>query len=334
MGAFQQMLWLGVLAAGVWAAAGCARPATGVDIVKEAKKPELYRMTNGEVELMVNAALGRIVRYGPVGGANMLWDDPKAPEAGSPFKGWINWGGDKVWVWPEADWGTWRGSAEGPPPGDPASGRYEVEVGERKLVMKSPVIAAYGMRVVREISLEATGTKVSMVNRLEKVAAGWQSLPVGVWTVTQTPAPKEVLAHLASGAKGPGYEAFKPNPWTEVSVKGSVVTMKRPASPWVKMGLNADALAVPEGDWLFIVSTLGTEKGGGKYEAFQRAQVFSDPDDSPFRPKGVGAYVEMEMTSPVKLLGLGESVELHVTWELRNLGKGGAGAEQIMAGLK
>jgi len=110
--------------------------------------------------------------------------------------------------------------------------------------------------------------------------------------------------------------------------------MKRPAAPWVKMGLEADALAVPVGDRLFIVSAPGAEKEGGKYEAFKRAQVFSDPDASSFRPKGVGAYVEMEMTSPVKTLAIGESVTLRVNWELQALGKDGSGAEEIMAGLK
>ncbi len=282
----------------------------------------LHRLHNDQFELIVAPALGRIVRYGPISGPNVLWENPRAATTPSVFPGWINWGGDKIWIWPEADWAAWLGANV--PPGDPAPTPHEVRSDGRSLTLTSPVITAYGIRIVRRITLAESGSQVTLVNRMEKVAEGTQSLPVGVWIVTQIPAASPVLARLTPDASSPAFASFANGLWQDVQVKGNIATLTRAANPWAKVGLDADVLTVAVGEHVFIAHTLGNANAPGPFEPCRRAQVFSEPDESPFRPADLPAYIEFEFTSPVKRLAIGESVSLVVNWELRRLRKGDA----------
>ena len=57
-------------------------------------------MDNGAVELTVSGPLGRIMRFGPSGGENLMWvNEAAVPADGQPAKpGYVHRGGDKVWV--------------------------------------------------------------------------------------------------------------------------------------------------------------------------------------------------------------------------------------------
>ncbi len=290
----------------------------------------LERLSNDQFDLEIAPTLGRVMRYGPINGPSVLWGNPQAPTTPTVFEGWINWGGDKIWIWPEGDWEKWGKKT---PPGDPSPQPYETRIVKRTLTMTSPVIPNYGVRIVREITLADSGSQVTLVNRLEQVARGTQTLPVGVWMVTQIPVGSAVLARLVPDAKSPGYESFQEGNWRDVQVKGNIATLTRQNTPWAKVGLDADVLAVALGDYLLIAHTRNKANAPGPFEPFHRAQVFSDPDDSPFRPKDLPAYIEFEFTSPVKRLAIGESVALTVTWELRRLRKGDLSPAQIVASL-
>jgi hypothetical protein len=201
--------------------------------------------------------------------------------------------------------------------------------------MISPVVPAYGVRIVREISLSATGSGVTLVNRLEKVAdvrsSSGKPLPLSVWTVTQIPAARQILARLLPNAPPPRYEPFQKSPWPGVQVVNDIALLNRPAAPWVKVGLEADALAVLVGEWLLVIRAPANKNAAEGYEPLRRAQVFSDPDHSPFRSERVQPYIEFEFTSPLKHLPVGESVSLTVTWELHRLARDGSGAAEILA---
>ena len=63
--------------------------------------PSSYRVTNGEVELVVTGDVGpRIIRYGFVGGRNLFKEFPG--ELGKSGEStWRNRGGHRLWVGPE-----------------------------------------------------------------------------------------------------------------------------------------------------------------------------------------------------------------------------------------
>src|SRR5438105_716976 len=41
--------------------------------------PGCFRLTNGTVDVVVVPQIGRVMRYGPVGGPNLLWENPALP---------------------------------------------------------------------------------------------------------------------------------------------------------------------------------------------------------------------------------------------------------------
>src|SRR5262245_9959440 len=59
-----------------------------------------YQLSNGTVEVVFVPQIGRIMRYGFVGGPNALWVNPtlqgKTTDFSQPIKDWNNYGGDKV----------------------------------------------------------------------------------------------------------------------------------------------------------------------------------------------------------------------------------------------
>jgi hypothetical protein len=274
------------------------------------------RIANDSFEVVFDPICARITRYGAINGVNMLWINEKARICATPFEGWLNWGGDKVWLWPEADW-TVQNSAPKTPPGDPPREAYGVKVEGRRMRAESPVIGGYGVKIVREIELAERGSKVTLVNRVEQVLPG-KGRPVGAWVVTQIPAPEVIYGKLVEGVKGKSVEGFAESPWQDVTVEGRQVTLRRPARPWMKVGLEADVLVAPIAGKMLVAKVVGC--GAGEYEACRRAQVFSDPDDSPFRLPGIGAYIELEFTSPVKRLAVGEEVSVTLEWEVVEFG--------------
>src|SRR5687768_8676248 len=143
-----------------------------------------YRMTNGTVDVVVVPAVARIMRYGFVGGPNLLWENEKA--LGKPAKpgDWPNFGGDKAWPWPQDDWPKRTGGSGWPPP--PATDQVAHIarlVGRDTVRLTSPVVAGYGIRIVRDITLNPTGTQVRIRTRFDKVrgSGGSSALPMGVW---------------------------------------------------------------------------------------------------------------------------------------------------------
>ena len=63
---------------------------------------DCIRLTNGTVEALVTRSVGpRIIRYGLVGGENILCEIP-GHQGGSGEKEWMNRGGHRLWLAPEA----------------------------------------------------------------------------------------------------------------------------------------------------------------------------------------------------------------------------------------
>lgn len=63
---------------------------------------DCIRLTNGTVEALVTRSVGpRVIRYGFVGGENLLCEIP-GHQGGSGEKEWMNRGGHRLWIAPEA----------------------------------------------------------------------------------------------------------------------------------------------------------------------------------------------------------------------------------------
>lgn len=284
-----------------------------------------YRLSNGVVELIIAPSIARIVHYGFVGEPNTLWVNPATE--GVPVKPgeWPNHGGDKAWVWPQDEW-EMRVGRGWPPPSATDQVPHQAEViANNTIRLTSPLVAGYGVRIVREIRLEPSGTRVHMLTRLEKMRDG-ADFPVAAWVVAQLPVPNLLLVRLHPGSTlSNGYKLFSPDPWKAVRrLETDILLPERRADLAVKLGCDADILAWFKPPYLVVhrspIENLSDFKPG------DHAQIFSNSDALP--------YIELEFASPLRVLRKGESVSLEVMWELYHIPPEKQSPEELAAFLR
>ena len=163
--------------------------------------PNCYRISNGEVELIVTSDIGpRIMRYGFVGGQNLFWVQAEgAGKSGEPA--WVMRGGHRVWVGPEDIRYTY-------PPDNSAA---KIEVRGDVLVATQAVERETGIEKQLEIHLATSGTAVTVIHRLRNTAN--MPLEYAAWA----------LSMMAPG--GHGVTGFPP--------RGTHPEMLQPTNPLV-----------------------------------------------------------------------------------------------------
>ena len=115
-----------------------------------------YRVTNGEVELVVTSDVGpRIIRFGFVGGQNLFKEFPdqlgKTGEAQFQLRG-----GHRVWKAPEDPVATWA----------PDNVPVQVEITPDGLVAREPVEPLTKLQKEIAIHLAPSGTQVTVIHRI------------------------------------------------------------------------------------------------------------------------------------------------------------------------
>src|ERR1700691_4057893 len=115
-----------------------------------------YRVSNGEVELIVTADVGpRIIRYGFVGGQNLFKEFADQLGKSGEEKFQLR-GGDRVWKAPEDPIATWA----------PDNVPVEIRITPAGLVAREPVEPLTGLQKEIEISIAASGTAVTVSHRI------------------------------------------------------------------------------------------------------------------------------------------------------------------------
>ncbi len=283
--------------------------------------PDAIRLSNGTVNLVVVPSIGgRIMRYGYVGGTNLLWNNPKISELPTTRPAYFNYGGDKAWPWPQDEWPRLIGRMYPPPPEADQAVYKSRLIGSHGVRVESPPIASHGARIVREIMLDPVGTRVTIVTRLELASGDRPPPSTAAWSVTQIPGNAKLFARmLPGGATKPMAPAATPPSATTRPVRDRILTIHPPVPRPAKLGLDADVLAAAIGNVLYIqrspTAAAANEPG---YRATERAQIFCQKASGGSTPQ----YLELEFTSPRRDLAAGEVPELRLTWELRDEPKG------------
>ncbi|MFN7919645.1 MAG: hypothetical protein U0Q16_06085 [Bryobacteraceae bacterium] len=131
-----------------------------------------FRVTNGEVELIVTADVGpRIMRFGYVGGQNLFKEF--AEQMGkSGEKEFQLRGGHRVWKAPEDPVATWA----------PDNAPVEVTVTPTGLVAREPVEPLTSLQKEIAVEMAATGTAVKVTHRIHN--KGLFPLEFAPWALT------------------------------------------------------------------------------------------------------------------------------------------------------
>lgn len=264
-----------------------------------------YLLTNGLVEVVVVPAVGRVMKYSFVGGKNVLFEKTEfSGKVRQTKDDYLGFGGDKVWPAPQSLWNGWP--PETAYDGTPA--KAELLPNGVKLTFEAS--AETKCKIEREIRLDPKGTAVTFKNRL--INAGSATVERAVWQVTQLADPLEMQLPIERSSTQPlGYYLYEAESllpryhW----VDDRILKIKRNTLAAHKFGSTASP-SVITALWGDVVFTMSGKR--------QRRLPYPDKNSmlQVYTNANPDAYVELEVTSPLKMLKPGESVEAEVRWEL------------------
>jgi hypothetical protein len=118
--------------------------------------PNCYRISNGEVELIVTGDVGpRIIRFAFVGGQNLFKEFPEQLGKSGEEKFQLR-GGDRVWKAPEDPIATWT----------PDNVALEIQVTPSGLVAREPIEPLTKLQKEIEVNLSSSGSNVRVSHRI------------------------------------------------------------------------------------------------------------------------------------------------------------------------
>jgi len=134
--------------------------------------PNCYRVSNGEIELVVTGDVGpRIIRFGFVGGQNLFKEYTEQLGHTGEAKFQLR-GGDRVWKAPEDPVATWA----------PDNVPVEIHVTPSGLIAKAPVEPLTNLQKEIEVSMAASGTSVKVTHRMTNHS--YFTLQFAPWALT------------------------------------------------------------------------------------------------------------------------------------------------------
>jgi hypothetical protein len=134
--------------------------------------PHCRRLSNGTVDVVVTTDVGpRVVRYGFVGGDNMLCE-VRDEDGLTGDDTWHTFGGHRLWHSPEANPRTYQ----------PDNALVSFDDKEHGISLTQPIEAATGIQKEMEVSLDPAGTGVTVMHRLTN--RGVWPVHVAAWAIT------------------------------------------------------------------------------------------------------------------------------------------------------
>src|SRR5579862_5911460 len=131
-----------------------------------------YRIANQKFELVVSTDVGpRILRYGPIGGPNVLGEFP-IPAEQTEYGTWKPYGGHRLWAAPEGMPFSYA------PDNDPIESRVE---GAFSIRLIQPTDAA-GIEKEMSVTLDTGGSQVEVAHKLTNRRS--TNLEVAPWALT------------------------------------------------------------------------------------------------------------------------------------------------------
>lgn len=264
---------------------------------------EAVTMKNEQIEVVVVPSVGRVMQMRLLGQPEGPFWENRALDgrpADSKSSEWINFGGEKTWPAPQAEWEKMTGRGWPPPvafDSMPVQARIEGET----LVLISPVDPHYGIQTERRLTL--AGSELRIATTYHKREG--KPVRVSIWTIAQLKHPERVLMPLPSPSLGYNRQSEKLPAGFEF--KEGVVSCTRATNFASKVGSDASRLI-----WIGqneIVETISAREKSGEFPDRQSsAEIYTNPDPLP--------YVELELLGPLHDLTLGQSIARDVVYRL------------------
>lgn len=278
------------------------------------------RLTSDQAEVIVVPEVGRVMSFRFLNGENVFWEDRSldGKRGDASGKEWINFGGDKTWPAPEADWGKYTGRKEWMPPAAFDSMAVTAGITNHSVVMTSPVDPHYGIRTIRRVRLY--GSELRIETKYERISG--EPSKIGVWVITQFKEPVSVYVPVRTNSIfAEGYFKFGPEPWPQLQRKGTHLEITRDTKAPHKMGSDARRLLWVGKKETCMVS--GWSSGTEYPDRGASVEVYTNPDPKP--------YVELETLGPLSLMKPGDMITQSQEYSLRR--RSGQSAELEFGGM-
>ena len=278
--------------------------AVTVEKIPYAGWPNCYRLSNGEVELIVTSDVGpRIIRYGFVGGQNLFVElEEDLGKTGGD--NWRLYGGSRLWVGPED--AVYSYGADNDP--------VQIEISGSSLTAQAPVEHT-GVQKGIKVELSDEGSAVRVVYTLANRTI-WP-LRVATWVLTMMAPGGAGITTLPPRGTHP--EVLAP---TNPLIVFAFTNMADPRWSWLEKYIvlrqdpqNAD----PEKIGLFNPATRGAYLLNGELfvKKFAASAEEEYPDmGSSYETFTNERFLEIETLGPLRTLGPGESIEHLEEWSL------------------
>jgi hypothetical protein len=258
-------------------------------------------LSNGVVEAVIVPAVGRVMQFRFAGAENgPFWEDParRGQRPDPAATEWANFGGDKAWPSPQADWPRLI-SRPWPPPAGFDSMTMEAVIDGPAVTLISQIDPDYGVRVRRRIELTPGRPVMTITTRYEKVSG--RPVAIGVWTITQVKDPVAVYAVLPDPPRsGAVYVRLSEELPANLKVANGLVALTRAPHKNRMIGVRAATLVWIGGSELLRIDA-ALAPGARYADQESSAQIYTNEDPL--------AYVELEMLSPVEKLAVGGHLE-------------------------
>lgn len=264
-------------------------------------------LSNGEVEAVIVPAIGRVMQFHFVGEASVFFEnremDGKAPDPAA--KEWGNFGGDKSWPAPQADWEKVT-KRSWPPPVAFDSMPVQARVKGKAVELVSSVDPAYGIRERRRIELAQHEPVMTITTTYEKVSG--DPVKVGVWVITQMAEPQRAFIVLPAKSQYPeGYTKLMDVPPRDLKVEDRLLSLTRDRKDPAKIGTDGGTLLWINEEYVLRIDS--PRVAGGDYpDQGSSAEIYTNQDPL--------AYIELETLGPLSTMKAGDHIQRTNTYTL------------------
>jgi len=264
-----------------------------------------YRVSNGEVELIVTGDVGpRVIRFGFVGGQNLFKEFTDQMGMSGEEKFQLR-GGDRVWKAPEDPIATWA----------PDNVPVEITPTATGLIARAPVEPLTNLQKEIEISMPPSGTSVTVSHRITNRSLF--ALEFAPWVLTMmTPGGSEITGFPPRGTHPAHLEATNPLVmWAYTNLADKRLTFTKQYLVLRQDPMNSEAQKVG----LFNRNTWAVYLLNG--EAFVK-RATADPTKTytdfgcSFETFTNNEFLEIETLGPLTKVEPGHTVEQVEQWSL------------------
>jgi hypothetical protein len=263
-----------------------------------------YVITNGSVEAVVVPEVGRVMQFHFVGEGPIFWENEKlygkAPDSSS--KTWQNFGGDKTWPAPQAEWPKMIGR-EWPPPPAFDSVPVMVETHDGVIELVNPVDPAYGIRARRTITLDPQRPVMTITTVYEKLQGN--PVKVGIGVITQFREPERAFMLLPPKPRfSQGYVQLNWTTPADLKVTDHLLSLKG----GIQSQIGSDANTLVWMNQKYVARVDSARQRGEYADQGANAIIYTSPQSD--------GYIELEPFGPLRTMKAGDRIERTVKYTL------------------